>query len=528
MHRQILYKEEAREKLFEGVKKISEAVITTLGVRGNNVAIEMPYGVPRVIHDGVSVAKEVFLKDKFENLGATLIKEASLKTAREAGDGTTTSTLLAYKIVEKGLELIKSGSNAMIMKKGIEEATEQICKNIYGLSSPIKDKDYEKIATLSSQDKKIGEIVAKAVRLIGGKGIIEVEKSSSLGISLEHLSGMQLDRGLINPYLVTDTDKMEAKLEDPRILVTDFKLNSLIEILPSVEAIRKEHKPIFIIAENFSDEFIKDVVSNKIKGVLNIALIRAPLFGEKRVKILEDIAVATGAKFISKEAGMLLEDVILEDYGRASSVISDQYKTRIIDGKGDSKEIKKRIKLIDSLIEKTENDFDLEQLEERKAKLNSGVALIKIGAISEIETDNLIERAIDAKEALLSAMEMGVVVGGGLTFINAVENVNLIKQDFKESNSFDQGYKLVKDVMYEPLKKLFENAGVDSRSFLANLDKRTDLTLGVDVNDNEVKNLYEAGIIEPAKVLISALKNASAVGAMILTTDCVMVNEEEK
>lgn len=522
MYKSILYKQEAREKLFEGVRKLSEAVITTLGTRGNNVAIEMQYGVPRVIHDGVSVAKEVFLKDKFENLGATLVKEASLKTAREAGDGTTTSTLLAYKLVEKGLELIKSGHSAMIMKKGIETATENICASIEKLSVPVKDEDYEKIAILSSQSKEIGEAVAKAVRMVNGKGIVEVERTNILGISVEHKEGMELDRGLINPYLVTDPDKMLSRLENPYILVTDYKLNALTEILPSVEAIRKEHGSILVIAENFSDEFIKDAISNKLKGLLNIALIRAPLFGEKRVKVLEDIAIATGAKFISKEAGFLIEDIVMEDYGRSGSVISDQYKTRIIDGSGDKKAIEKRIKLIDSLIETTENDFDLEQLEERKAKLASGVALIKVGAISEIETDNLYERAVDAKEALISALEMGIVVGGGLTFVNALKDFKTVP-DPRES--YGAGYHLVLDLMYEPIKKLFDNSAMDFKEFK---NEGREINFGLDVNDNTYKNLFEAGIIEPAKVLISALKNASAVGAMILTTDCVMVNEGEE
>lgn len=525
MYKNILYKTEAREKLFEGVKKLSEAVITTLGVRGNNVAIEMQYNIPRVIHDGVSVAKEVFLKDKFENLGATLVKEASLKTAREAGDGTTTSTLLAYKLVENGLKLIKDGQSAMLMKQGIEDATKDLCKGIEELSVSIKDEDYEKIATLSSQNEEIGKAVAKAVRMVNGKGIVEVEKANIIGFHVEHKEGMELERGLINPYLITDSDKMLSDLENPKILVTDFKLNSLLEIIKPLEAIRSQHHPIFIIAENFSDEFVKDVVSNKMKGVLNIALIRAPLFGEKRVRVLEDIAIATGAKFISKDSGFLLEDLVMEDFGQAGRVISDQYKTRIIDGKGDKEAIKKRIKLIDSLIKETENDFDLEQLEERKAKLNSGVAVIKVGAVSEIETDNLIERAIDAKEALLSALEMGIVVGGGLTFINAREHIALTPIKDK-GESYRKGYSLVLNLMSEPIKKLFDNSGLDSSEFLTK--QRDSFNYGLDVNDNEYKDLFKAGIIEPAKVLISALKNASAVGAMILTTDCVMVNEEEK
>lgn len=523
--KQLLFGDAARQKMLIGINKLANAVTVTLGPRGRNVAIDKAWGSPSVLHDGVSVAKEISLEDKFENMGAQLVKEAAEKTNDAAGDGTTTATLLAQQITTKGMKYVTAGANPMIMKKGIDRAVEAVVQEIRRLAKPVKESDWEKVATISAQNEIIGQKIAEALKLVGKDGVVEVEEGKTMEIAIEHKEGMEFDKGYASPYFVTDSDNMEAVIEDPHILVTDFKITSIQDILPMLENLVKVTKSFVIIADDVEGEALTTLVVNKLRGSFNALVVKAPGFGDRRKAMLEDIAVLTGANFISSDTGRQLKDVQVEDLGRADSVRSSKDTTRIVGGKGKKNDVNARVAQIEKEIEKSTSDFDSEKLQERKAKLTGGVAVIQVGAASEVEMKNLQERVKDAKEATKAAIEEGIVPGGGVTLIQAGK---VLAKMTASSRDEELGIELIKNVLEEPLRMLAQNSGFDPGLVVGQIKDKNDPTFGFNAQTNEFGDMVKAGVIEPAKVLTTALTNAASVGSMILTTEALVTDVPEK
>lgn len=522
--KQLAFSDEARQKMLAGINKLANAVTTTLGPKGRNVAIDKPWGAPTVLHDGVSVAKEITLEDKFENMGAQLVKEAANKTNEAAGDGTTTATLLAQQIASKGMKYVTAGVNPMLMKRGMDKAVEAVVAEIRRLAKPVKESDWEKVATISAQNEVIGKKVAEALKLVGKDGVLEVEEGKTMEITIDHKKGMILDKGFASPYFVTNTDAMESEIKNPYILVTDQKISNIQDLLPLLEGFMKISKDLVIIADDIEGEALTTLVLNKLRGAFNVLAVKAPGFGDRKKELLQDIAILTGANLIAKDMGRSIKDATVDDLGHADMVRSTKDETVVVGGKGTQADIDGRIAQLEAQIEKSTSDFDTEKLIERKAKLSGGVAVIQVGAASETEMKNLQERVKDAKEALKAAIDEGIIPGGGVTYIQAGKVLAKLK-----GNNYDEqvGISLIKEVLEQPLRMLARNSGVDEGEVVYRIKQQDEPSYGFDVITNTYGDMIKAGVIEPAKVATSALQFSNSVGSMILTTDCLITDAPE-
>lgn len=524
MPKLITFDEEARRKLEKGVNTLADAVKTTLGPKGRNVVLEKKFGSPTITHDGVTVAKEIEVEDPFENVGAQLIKEVATKTADVAGDGTTTATILAQAMIREGLKNVAAGANPMILRKGIEKAVEVCVEELREMAIRIEDKaSIANVATISAADSEIGNLIADAMERVGKDGVITVEESQTIGTSLEQVEGMQFDRGYVSPYMVTDTERMEAIINDPYILITDKKISAVNDILPILEKVVQRGRPLVIIAEDVEGEALATLVVNKLRGTLQSLAVKAPGFGDRRKAMLQDIAILTGGEVISDELGIKFENVTIDMLGQARQVKSDKDNTTIVEGKGSTEEIKKRIAQIKAQIEQTESDYDREKLQERLAKLSGGVAVIKVGAATETEMKEKKHRIEDALAATRAAVEEGIVPGGGVALINimnALDNIN-VEGDEKT------GVEIVKKALEEPLKQLAFNAGLEG-SVVVEKVKTLPKGHGLNVMTAQYVDMIKSGIIDPVKVTRSALQNAASIAAMLLTTEAVVVEKPEE
>lgn len=516
---------EAREKLLKGVNILTDAVATTLGPKGRNVAIDKKWGAPNVVHDGVTVAKEIELEDPFENMGAQLLKEAASKTNDIAGDGTTTATVLAQAIVSEGLKNIQAGANPMILRHGIEKAVTALVAELQKMSKKIVNKEeIAQVATISAADATIGNLIAEALQKVGKDGVVTVEEGKTVEMTVDYKEGMVFDKGYVSHYFVTDSDKMEASIEDPYILITDKKISSAQDLVPFLEKFVQVSKNLVIIADDVDGEALALLVVNKLRGAFNVLAVKAPGFGDRRKEMLEDISVLTGGKVISEDTGTKLEDVEITDLGRAGRITSKKDETLIVDGKGNKKQIEIRISRLRKEIAETDSEFDREKLQERLAKLAGGVAVINVGAATEVELKEKKERVIDAVAATKAAIEEGIVAGGEIALLRAAKVLDAVKTTNEEEAL---GVKIVKNSLDKPFRKLVQNAGLDEGVALAKvLDAKGDM--GIDVNDGKIKDLVKAGVIDPVKVTRSALQNASSVAAMIMTTDCMITDAPEE
>ncbi|MBZ7935426.1 MULTISPECIES: chaperonin GroEL [Campylobacter] len=524
MAKEIIFSDEARNKLYEGVKKLNDAVKVTMGPRGRNVLIQKSFGAPTITKDGVSVAKEVELKDSLENMGASLVREVASKTADQAGDGTTTATVLAHAIFKEGLRNITAGANPIEVKRGMDKACEAIVAELKKLSREVKDKkEIAQVATISANsDEKIGNLIADAMEKVGKDGVITVEEAKSINDELNVVEGMQFDRGYLSPYFITNADKMLVELSNPYILLYDKKISSLKDLLPILEQIQKTGKPLLIVAEDIEGEALATLVVNKLRGVLNISAVKAPGFGDRRKAMLEDIAILTGGEVISEELGRTLESATLEDLGQASSVIIDKDNTTIVNGVGEKANIDARINQIKAQIAETTSDYDKEKLQERLAKLSGGVALIKVGAATETEMKEKKDRVDDALSATKAAVEEGIVIGGGAALIKAKSKIKL---DLKGDEAI--GAAIVERALRAPLRQIAENAGFDAGVVVNTVENTKDENTGFDAAKGEYVDMFASGIIDPVKVERVALLNAVSVASMLLTTEATISEIKE-
>ncbi len=529
MAKLINYDEDARAALKRGMDALADAVKTTLGPKGRNVALDKKYGAPTVTHDGVTVARDIELDDPFENMGAQLLKEAATKTEDVAGDGTTTATVLAQAIVTEGLKNVASGANPMQMKIGIDKAAEAVASAVKAAAQPVKGRDeIAQVATVSAADPAIGDLIAEVMDKVGKDGVITVEESRTMAFETEYVEGMQFDRGYTSAYFVTDTNRMETVLEDPYILITDKKISAIADMLPALEKmLQTGKKDLLIIAEDVDGEALSTLVVNKLRGVLNVLAVKAPGFGDRRKEMLRDIAILTGGTVISEEVGRKLDSVELEDLGRTRRVVANKDNTTIIEGHGSESEIQGRIKQIKAQIEETTSDYDKEKLQERMAKLSGGVAIIKVGAGTETELKEKKHRVEDALSATRSAVEEGIVPGGGVALINAQSSLDSLSLE----GDAQVGVRIVRAALEEPLKMLAENAGLNGSVVLENVRRRQaeskSSTIGYDVLKDEYGDMLERGIVDPAKVTRSAVENAASIGGMVLTTEVMITDKPE-
>ncbi len=523
----IKYAEEARRLILEGVTKLASAVKVTLGPKGRNVAIEKKWGAPTVTKDGVTVAKEIELKDPFENMGAQMVREVASKTSDVAGDGTTTATVLAEAIFKEGMKNVTAGANAMALKRGIEKAVDEVVEFLKSISDEVKDKkEIEQIATISANnDKEIGEIIAEAMDKVGKDGVITAEEGKGLKTELELVEGMQFDRGYISPYFVTNPEKMEVELDDVYILIHDKKISSMRDLLPLLEKIAQMGKPLLIIAEDVEGEALATLVLNKLRGTLQCAAVKAPGYGDRRKEMLKDIAILTGGNVISEEAGMKLENAQLNDLGRAKKVRIDKDNTTIIDGMGKKEDIEARIKQIKTQIEETTSDYDREKLQERLAKLSGGVAVIRVGAATEVEMKEKKARVEDALHATKAAVEEGIIPGGGTAFIRAIPKLEKLADKLEGDEKI--GCEIVMKAIQEPLKWIALNAG-DEGAIIVEKVKGAEGNVGYNAQTGQIEDLVKAGIIDPTKVARSALQNAASVAALLITTEALIAEIPEK
>ncbi|MBO9361491.1 MAG: chaperonin GroEL [Thermoflexus sp.] len=530
--KQLVFGEEARRRLKRGIDILANAVGTTLGPKGRNVALDKKWGAPAITHDGVTVAKEIELPDPYENMGVQLLKEAATKTNDVAGDGTTTATVLAHMIVMEGMKNVAAGANPMLLKKGIEMAVKAAVEEIKKMAKPVQSKDdIAHVAAISSADREIGNLIAEVMDKVGKDGVITVEESKTgLPFETEYVEGMQFDRGYISPYFVTNPETMEAVLENPYILVHDKKISAAADIIPVLERVLQEGetRSLLVIAEDVDGEALATLVLNKLRGIFNAVAVKAPGFGERRKAMLQDIAILTGGQVISEELGRKLENVRIPDLGRADKVVVTKDDTTIIGGRGDPKAIKGRIEQIKSEMEKTTSDYDREKLQERLAKLAGGVAIIRVGAATEVELKEKKHRVEDALSATRAAVEEGIVPGGGVALLNAAKALDHLEAE----GDIRTGIHIVRRAMEEPLRRIAENAGEDGAvvgEMVRRLQKEKDNpNVGYDVLTNEYMDMVEAGIIDPAKVTRIALENAASVAAMILTTEALVTEVPEK
>lgn len=524
MAKEIFFSDEARNKLYEGVKKLNDAVKVTMGPRGRNVLIQKSFGAPTITKDGVSVAKEVELKDSLENMGASLVREVASKTADQAGNGTTTATVLAHAIFKEGLRNITAGANPIEVKRGMDKACEAIVAELKKLSREVKDKkEIAQVATISANsDEKIGNLIADAMEKVGKDGVITVEEAKSINDELNVVEGMQFDRGYLSPYFITNTEKMTAELQNPFILLFDKKIANLKDLLPILEQIQKTGKPLLIIAEDIEGEALATLVVNKLRGVLNISAVKAPGFGDRRKAMLEDIAILTGGEVISEELGRTLESASIQDLGQASSVIIDKDNTTIVNGAGEKANIDARINQIKAQIAETSSDYDREKLQERLAKLSGGVAVIKVGAATETEMKEKKDRVDDALSATKAAVEEGIVIGGGAALIKAKSKISLNLEGDEAI-----GAAIVERALRAPLRQIAENAGFDAGVVVNTVENSKEENTGFDAAKGEYVNMLESGIIDPVKVERVALLNAVSVASMLLTTEATISEIKE-
>ncbi|MBE3603236.1 chaperonin GroEL [bacterium] len=521
----VRFSQEAREKILKGVNVLADAVTVTLGPKGRNVVLEKSFGAPNVTKDGVTVAKEIELEDKFENMGAQMVKEVASKTSDVAGDGTTTATVLARSIYTEGIKMVAAGHDPMSIKRGIDRAVEAITAELKNLSKPTKDRrEIAQVGTISANnDSTIGEIIAEAMEKVGKDGVITVEEAKGLDTTLEVVEGMQFDRGYLSPYFVTDPERMEAKLEDAYILIHEKKISSMKDLLPILEAIAKTGKPFLLVAEEVEGEALATLVVNKIRGTLQCVAVKAPGFGDRRKAMLEDIAILTGGKVIAEELGIKLENVTLQDLGRAKRIVVDKDNTTIIDGAGKKADIEGRIKQIRAQIEETTSDYDREKLQERLAKLVGGVAVIRVGAATEIEMKEKKARVEDALHATRAAVEEGVVPGGGVALIRASSALEGLRGSEEEK----AGINIVKKAVEDPCRWIATNAGWEG-SVVVDKVRNNKGPFGFNAATEEFEDLMKAGIIDPTKVVRSALQNAASVASLLLTTECMVAEKVEE
>jgi len=521
----LLYDEEARKSMLKGVNTLADAVKVTLGPKGRNVIIDKSYGSPTVTKDGVTVAKEIELEDKFENMGAQMVKEVASKTSDVAGDGTTTATLLAQAIYREGVKAVAAGSNPMDIKRGIDKAVEVVVKELSKMSKPTKDqKEIAQVGTISANnDETIGNIIAGAMDKVGKEGVITVEEAKGLETELEIVEGMQFDRGYLSPYFVTNADKMLIELEDALILIYEKKISGMKDLLPILEQIAKMGRPLLIIAEDIEGEALATLVVNKIRGTLHVAAVKAPGFGDRRKAMLEDIAILTGGKMISEDMGLKLENVKLEDLGKAKKITIDKDNTTIIDGAGKRADLEGRVKQIRAQIEETTSDYDREKLQERLAKLVGGVAVIKVGAATESEMKEKKARVEDALHATRAAVEEGIVAGGGVAYLRTLPA--LAKLDLKGDEQI--GVNIVKKAIEEPIKMIACNAGLEG-SIVVEKVKEKKGAFGFNARTDVYEDMIAAGVIDPTKVTRFALQNAASVSGLLLTTQCMIADKPEE
>ncbi|MDE2025492.1 MAG: chaperonin GroEL [Patescibacteria group bacterium] len=531
MAKQIKYSSDARQALISGVNQLANAVVTTLGPKGRNVALDKKWGGPSVVHDGVSVAKEIELPDAFENMGAQMVKEAASKTNDVAGDGTTTATALAQAIINTGFKNVTAGANPMLIQTGMQKGVNAVVEEIKNMAKPVKDGDVAKVATISAQNQQIGNMIAEALHKTGKDGVVTVEEGRGLEMSIDYKEGMEFDKGYASAYFVTNTDRMEAEIDNPYILITDKKISNLQEMLPFLESFIKVSKNLVIICDDIEGEALAALVLNKLKGTFNALAVKAPGFGDRRKEMLQDIAILTSGTVISEDTGRKLDSVTLEDCGRADKVWSDKENTRIIGGKGDPKDLKARVAQIRSSLDKTTSDFDREKLQERLAKLTGGVAVINVGAATEIEMKDKKERVNDAVAATKAALEEGIVPGGGVALLKARKVLEALKKTLTVDDE-KTGVDILWKALAEPMKGIVKNAGVDEGWVINSVETYDgkEINYGYNVMTGEFGDMVKAGVVDPAKVTRSAVENAASVGMMVLTTEALVTDipEEKK
>lgn len=526
MAKELKYSADARKALEIGLNKLADTVRITMGPKGRNVVLDKSFGAPLITNDGVTIARDIELKDRFENMGAQLIKEVATKTQDVAGDGTTTATLLAQAIVREGLKNIAAGANPMILKKGIQLAVDKAVEEIRKQSKPVSGKhDIARVAAISADDEQVGELIADAMEKVSNDGVITVEESKTMATELEIVEGMQFDRGYVSAYMVTDTNKMEAVYDDPYILITDKKLSSIQDLLPLLEQLLKMGRPLMIIAEDVEGEALSTLIVNRLRGTLNCVAVKAPGFGDRRKEMLRDIAILTGGKVISEEIGLELKDASVEDLGRARQIKVNKENTIIVDGSGESADIKARVDQIRAQIEETTSDFDREKLQERLAKLAGGVAVIKVGAATETEMKDKKNRIEDALSATRAAVEEGIIAGGGTVYIDSLDVV----RELQESTEGDvrTGVQIVLRALEEPVRQIASNAGLDGSVICENV-KKSPKGEGFDALNEKYVDMVQAGIVDPAKVTRSALQNAASIASIFLTTEASVADIPEE
>ena len=526
MAKEIKFSEYARKGLIKGINTLADTVKVTLGPKGRNVILDKEYGTPLITNDGVTIAREIECEDKFENMGAQLLKEVATKTNDVAGDGTTTATLLAQAIIREGMRNLAAGANPMVLQKGISKAVEKTVEEIKKFSTEVSSKEaIEQVASISAANEQVGKLISEAMEKVGNDGVITVEESKSMGTSLDVVEGMQFDRGYLSPYMVTDSDKMVAELEDPYILITDKKISNIQEILPLLEQVLQASKPLLIIADDIDGEALATLVVNSLRGTLNVVGVKAPGYGDRRKEMLQDIAILTGGQVVSSDLGQDLKDATIDMLGSASKVRVEKDLTVIVNGAGEKSELENRINHIKNQIEESDSEFDKEKLQERLAKLSGGVAVIQVGAATEVELKERKLRIEDALAATRAAVEEGIVAGGGTVLIDSIDAVAKVVDKLEGDEK--TGANIILKALEEPLRQIAENAGLEG-SVIVEQVKTKEAGIGFDAYKSEYVDMRKAGIVDPTKVTRSALQNAASVASMILTTEAAVANIKEE
>lgn len=525
MAKQIKFGEDARKSLLEGVNKLADTVKVTLGPKGRNVVLDKSFGAPLITNDGVTIAKEIELEDKFENMGARLVKEVSTKTNDVAGDGTTTATVLAQAMIKEGVKNVAAGADPMAIKRGVEKAVDSAVEELKEITSPVNGKeDIARVASISANNSEVGSLIADAMEKVSKDGVITIEESKTSNTELNVVEGMQFDKGYVSPYMVTDTEKMEAIVDNPYILITDRKISNIQEILPLLENLMQSSGKLVIICDDIESEALSTLILNKLRGVLNVVAVKAPGFGDKRKAMLEDIAILTGGEVISQDLGMELKDTQIEQLGRAKQIKVQKENTIIVDGSGKKEEISTRIKQIKAQIEETKSEFDKENLQERLAKIAGGVAVIGVGAATEVEMKDKKLRIEDALSATKAAVEEGIVAGGGTAYVNIIPAVEKVAKSLNGGEKL--GAEIVLKALEEPVKQIARNAGLEPAVILENV-KKSAVGFGFDADKEQYVDMKKAGIVDPTKVTRSALQNAASIAAMVLTTESLVTDAPE-
>ena len=526
MSKEIKYSEDARKLLLEGVNKLANTVKVTLGPKGRNVVLDKSFGAPLITNDGVTIAKEIELDDPYENMGAGLVKEVSIKTNDVAGDGTTTATVLAQKMIKEGIRNIAAGGDTMAIKRGMDKATEKAVEELKNISSVVNGKeDIARVASISANDETIGNLIADAMEKVSKDGVITIEESKTSNTDVKVVEGMQFDKGYISPYMVNDTEKMEVVMDNPYILLTDKKISSIQEILPLLEQLMQQSGKLLIVADDIEGEALSTLILNKLRGVLNVVAVKAPSFGDSRKEMLQDIAILTGATVITEDLGLELKDTTIENLGRAKQIKVQKDSTIIVGGNGEKSELDSRIKQIKANIKETTSEYDKEKLQERLAKLAGGVAVIEVGAATEVEMKEKKLRIEDALSATRAAVDEGIVSGGGTAYINIIPKVEELLNEVKDDEKI--GVRIVLDALEEPVRQIATNAGLEGAVILDKV-KSSKLGIGFDAKNEEYVDMKKKGIVDPTKVTRSALQNAESIASMILTTEACVVNKKEK